>query len=90
MTIDVGDTPTEAKALLVRGLGSVDIVDGVPRRIRAALRLAPMFTRCDHFDIPSTSHWTDAAITVRGPRTKRHIVTRRRLSTRPTLFSSAG
>jgi hypothetical protein len=30
MTIDVGDTPTEAKALLVRGLASVEIVDGVP------------------------------------------------------------
>ena len=30
VTIDVGDTPTEAKALLVRGLASVDIVDGVP------------------------------------------------------------
>jgi hypothetical protein len=29
MTIDLGDTPTEAKALLVRGLASVDIVDGV-------------------------------------------------------------
>src|SRR5688500_6188491 len=29
MTIDVGDTPTEAKALLVRGLASVDIVNGV-------------------------------------------------------------
>jgi len=29
-TIDAGDTPAEAKALLVRGLASVDIVDGVP------------------------------------------------------------
>jgi hypothetical protein len=34
MTIDVGDTPTEA--LLVRGLASVDIVDGVPDQYVAA------------------------------------------------------
>jgi hypothetical protein len=36
MTIAVGDTPTEAKALLVRGLASVDIVDGVPDEYLAA------------------------------------------------------
>jgi hypothetical protein len=30
MTIDVGDTPTAAKALLVRGLASVDIVTAFP------------------------------------------------------------
>ena len=36
MTIDVGDTPTEAKALLVRGLASVDIVGGVPDEYVAA------------------------------------------------------
>jgi hypothetical protein len=30
MTIDVGDTPTEAKSLLVHGLASVHILDGVP------------------------------------------------------------
>jgi hypothetical protein len=35
-TIDVGDTPTEAKALLVRGLASVDIVNGVPDEYVAA------------------------------------------------------
>jgi hypothetical protein len=40
MTIDVGDTPTEAKALLVRGLASVDIVDGVPDEYVAASRKA--------------------------------------------------
>ena len=38
MTIDVGDTPTEAKALLVRGLASVDIVNGVPDEYLAASR----------------------------------------------------
>ena len=38
MTIDVGDTPTEAKALLVRGLASVDIVNGVPDEYIAAAR----------------------------------------------------
>jgi hypothetical protein len=36
MTIDVGDTPTEAKALLVRGLAGVDIVNGVPDEYVAA------------------------------------------------------
>jgi hypothetical protein len=36
MTIDVGDTPAEAKALLVRGLASVDVVDGVPDEYVAA------------------------------------------------------
>ena len=36
VTIDVGDTPAEAKALLVRGVASVDIVDGVPDEYLAA------------------------------------------------------
>jgi hypothetical protein len=36
MTIDVGDTPAAAKALLVRGPASVDIVDGVPHEYIAA------------------------------------------------------
>ena len=36
VTIDAGDTPTDAKALLVRGLASVEIVDGVPDEYVAA------------------------------------------------------
>ena len=36
MTIDVGDTSAEAKALLLRGLASVDIVRGVPDEYIAA------------------------------------------------------
>ena len=36
LTIDVGDTPAEARALLVRGLASVDIVNGVPDEYFAA------------------------------------------------------
>jgi hypothetical protein len=36
LTIDVGDTPAEAKALLVRGRAGVDIVDGVPDEFVAA------------------------------------------------------
>jgi hypothetical protein len=40
LTIDVGDTPMEAKALLVRGLATVDIVDGVPDEYVAASRKA--------------------------------------------------
>ena len=35
-TIDAGDTPADAKSLLVRGLGSVDIVNGVPDEYLAA------------------------------------------------------
>ena len=40
ITIDVGDTPTEAKALLVRGLATVDIVNGVPDEYISASRKA--------------------------------------------------
>jgi hypothetical protein len=40
LTIDVGDTPTEAKALLMRGVATVDIVDGVPDEYIAASRKA--------------------------------------------------
>jgi hypothetical protein len=38
VTIDVGDTPADAKALLVRGLATVEIVDGVPDEYIAASR----------------------------------------------------
>lgn len=30
LTIDVGDTPAEAKALVIRGVAAVEIVEGVP------------------------------------------------------------
>jgi nitroimidazol reductase NimA-like FMN-containing flavoprotein (pyridoxamine 5'-phosphate oxidase superfamily) len=36
MTIDVGDTSTDARSLLVRGLARVDIVEGVPDEFIAA------------------------------------------------------
>lgn len=35
-TIDVGDTPTEAKARLIRGVATLDIVDGVSYEYVAA------------------------------------------------------
>jgi hypothetical protein len=35
-------------------------------------------------------YYLDLAITVQSPRTRRHIVTRRSFSTRPTLSSSGG
>ena len=38
VTIDVGDTPSEAKSLLVRGTATVEIVDGVPDEYLAASR----------------------------------------------------
>jgi Pyridoxamine 5'-phosphate oxidase len=36
LTIDTGDTPVTAKALLVRGVATIDIVDGVPGEYIAA------------------------------------------------------
>jgi hypothetical protein len=36
MTIDVSDTPTQAKALLIRGVAAVEIIDGVPDEYIAA------------------------------------------------------
>src|SRR5262249_26349744 len=44
---------------------------------------------CDPFDIPSTSHWTGAAIIVPCSRTKTCIVTRSRTSSRPMPSSLA-
>ena len=40
LTIDVGSTPSEAKALQVRGTATVEIVDGVPDEYLAASRKA--------------------------------------------------
>jgi hypothetical protein len=38
MSIDLGDTPTDARELLIRGLANVEIVDGVPDEYIAASR----------------------------------------------------
>jgi Pyridoxamine 5'-phosphate oxidase len=38
VTIDVGSTPSEARALLVRGTATVEIVDGVPDEYLAGSR----------------------------------------------------
>ncbi len=45
--------------------------------------------KCDPFGIPSTSHWTGAAIIVQYPRTKPCIATRSGTSTGPMRFSLA-
>lgn len=37
ITIDIGDTPADAKALLVRGIAALDIVEGVPADYLAAV-----------------------------------------------------
>ena len=50
LTIDVGDTPTDAKALLVRGLAHVDIVYGVPDEYIAASRKALDADQVAEFD----------------------------------------
>ena len=36
LSIDVGDTPADAKALLIRGVARVEVVDGVPDEYLAA------------------------------------------------------
>lgn len=38
LTIDVGDTPDKAKALLIRGRATVEIIDGVPDEYIAGSR----------------------------------------------------
>jgi len=38
VTIDVGSTPSEAKSVLLRGIATVDIVDGVPDEYLAGSR----------------------------------------------------
>jgi hypothetical protein len=38
VTIDVGDTPAEAKAVLVRGIASLETVDGIPDEYLAGSR----------------------------------------------------
>jgi nitroimidazol reductase NimA-like FMN-containing flavoprotein (pyridoxamine 5'-phosphate oxidase superfamily) len=38
LTIDVGTTPSEAKSVLVRGIATVEIVDGIPDEFLAASR----------------------------------------------------
>jgi hypothetical protein len=40
LTIDAGDTPASARALSIRGLATVDIVDGVPDEYITAARKA--------------------------------------------------
>ena len=51
---------------------------------------AVLLRQCDPFGIPSTSHWTGAAIIVQGSRTKNCIVTGPRTSPRPMPCSLAG
>jgi hypothetical protein len=53
-------------------------------------RIAGTLAQCDPFGIPSTSHWTGAAIIVPGSLTKSCIVTRLRISTRPMPSCLAG
>jgi hypothetical protein len=68
-----------------RRLGTSRLVEGLSRP-----RLAGTLTQCDPFGIPSTSHWTGAAIIVHFRRTKTCIVTRPRTSPRPMPSSLAG
>ena len=69
------------------------MAEGNPSGIRANLgRLTQPGTlpKCDLFGIPSTSHWTGAAIIVHFRRTKTCIVTQPRTSRRPMPSSLAG
>jgi Pyridoxamine 5'-phosphate oxidase len=40
LTIDIGDTPADAEALLLRGVAAIEIVDGVPAEYLAAVAKA--------------------------------------------------
>ena len=40
VTIDTGDSPDEAKALLVRGIATLETVDGIPDEYLAAARIS--------------------------------------------------
>ena len=60
------------------------------RRALATPSIGSTLAQCDHFGIPSTSHWTDAVITVQCPRTKTCTVTRPRTSGAPMPSSSVG
>jgi hypothetical protein len=69
------------------------MAEGNPSGIRANLgsRTQPdTLAKCDPFGIPSTSHWTGAAIIVQCSRTTTCIVTQSRTSTRPMPSSLAG
>jgi len=50
LTIDSGSTPEEAKALLVRGLATLDTVDGVTDEYLAAARASMDETRLAEFE----------------------------------------
>jgi hypothetical protein len=57
----------------------------------AIVGIGGTFAPWDPFGIPSTSHWTGAAITEQAfRRTKTYIVTRPRTSRRPMPSSLAG
>ena len=60
VTIDVGSTPSEAKALLVRGIATVEIVDGVPDEYLAGSRKSLDAEQAGAFERPSgpcTTRW---------------------------------
>jgi hypothetical protein len=79
---------------LGRGRSPASPAGHYPRRLLQRVRLTVAtggtLCKCDPFAIPSTSHWTGAAIIVRVLRTKTYIVTRWKTSTGPMPSFSAG
>jgi hypothetical protein len=87
--------PKEVAPTRGRHRPPVPDADPYPRlRHRSEARPQPAIggtlTRCDPFVIPSTLHWTGAAIIVKRLRTKTCIVTRSKTSSRPMPSSLAG
>ena len=57
-------TSATAMSLYVRLDGEWAHVEALDPDVTGGVRSVVLITQCDLFDIPSTSHWTDAAITV--------------------------
>ena len=75
---------------LLRPPALIRVSRSLASRSRRAYPIGGTLALCNPFGIPSTSHWTGAAIIVQFPRTKTCIVTRSRTSTRPMPSSLAG
>jgi hypothetical protein len=62
LTIDVGDTPVDAKQLLIRGVATVDIVDGVPDEYIEASKKALDADQIEEFERSVRSFYDQMAL----------------------------
>jgi Pyridoxamine 5'-phosphate oxidase len=61
VTIDAGSTPSDAKALLVRGIATVEIVDGVPDEYLAGSRKVLDAEQAETFELGVRSMYDQMA-----------------------------